>query len=128
MRFRKWEPAKELLRQAQALDPENVMLTLHERFCSGILHEVPFAQAAKDIEALEPKGKANQAERLYRAGWLWKLAGKEKKAFRCFQETLSVDPNNVDAKREVRLLQKRMGEGSEKRELNIPFGRFFKKK
>jgi len=128
MRFRKWEPARELLKQAQALDPENVMLTLREHFCAGILHEVPFARAAKAVEALEPTGKADQAERLYRAGWLWRLAHKDKKALRCFLDTLQVDPNNVEAKREVRILQKRMGEGAEKREKSIPFGRFFKKK
>jgi hypothetical protein len=128
MRHRKWEPAQKLLRTAQGLDPENVMLRLREHFCAGILHEVPFAQAAKAIEALEPTGKAGQAERLYRAGWLWKLAGKEKRAFLRFRETLEVDPKNLDAQREVRLLQKRLVESAEKSETTIPFGRFFKKK
>ena len=128
MRYRKWVPARELLKQAQGLDPENIMLVLWERFCAGILQEIPYAEAAKVIEDLEPEGKVGQAERLYRSGWLWKLAGQDKKALVRFKETVQIDPSNVDAQREVRLLEKRRGESEEKADSNIPFGRFFRRK
>jgi|GEM_PF-2329448 len=128
MRYRKWVPARELLKQAQSLDPENIMLVLWENFCAGILQEIPYAEAAQVIEGLEPEGKTGQAERLYRSGWLWKLAGNEKRALHRFKETVQIDPSNVDAKREVRLLEKRRGESEEKPDSNIPFGRFFRRK
>ena len=128
MRHRKWQPALELIRQAKALDPENVMLTLWERFTEGILKEVPYEKAAKFIEDLQPEGKKNQAERLYRSGWLWKLAGKEKQAMRCFKAALDVVPSHMEAQSELRVLQKRHPGTSDKPESNIPFARFFKKK
>jgi len=128
MRHRRWQPALELLRQAQALDPENVMLGLWQVFCQGILQEVPYAQAAKSIEEMQPAGKKNQAERLYRAGWLWKLGGQEKRAMGSFQETLKVEAGHLEAQRELRVLQKRLVAPEEKSETSIPFARFFKKK
>ena len=128
MRHKKWRPGLELIRQARELDPENVMLCLWENFGEGILKEVPYAVAAQKILELEIDGKKERAETLYRAGCLWRLAGKEKRALRCFMDAVAAQPSHSEAQTELRVLQKRQAEISEKTESNIPFARFFKKK
>lgn len=128
MRHKKWRPGLELIRQAKELDPENVMLLLWEHFGEGILKEVPYAEAAQKILELDIEGRKDRAERLYRAGCLWRLAGKEKQALRCFMDAVAALPSHAEAQTELRVLQKRQAETAEKVESNIPFARFFKKK
>ena len=128
MRHKKWRPGLELIRQAKDLDPENTMLSLWEHFGEGILKEVPYADAAQKIMDLEIDLRKDRAEALYRAGWLWRLAGKEKQALRCFTDAVAKMPSHAEAHTELRVLQKRQSESAEKTESNIPFARFFKKK
>jgi tetratricopeptide (TPR) repeat protein len=128
MRHRKWQAAQESLAQALAFDPENQLMVLRKHFCSGLLKEVPFVQAATAVEAIEVNGKKAQAERLYRAGWLWRLGDKNAKALRCLENALGLEPGHLEVKSELRMLKKRMGENEEKSERTLPFARFFKKK
>jgi tetratricopeptide (TPR) repeat protein len=128
MKHRKWKAAQEALGQALVLDPQNNLMVLRTHFCAGILQEVPFVQAATAVESTEVQGKKYQTERLYRAGWLWRLGDKDEKALRCFQEALRMEPGHLEAKRELRILEKRMAKKDEKPERTVPFARFFKKK
>jgi tetratricopeptide (TPR) repeat protein len=128
MRHRKWQAAQEALAEALAFDPENQLMVLRKHFCSGVSKEIPFVQAATFIEEAEVEGKKAQAERLYRAGWLWRLGDKNDKALRCLQKALDMEPGHLEVKREMRMLKKRMDENQEKPERTMPFARFFKKK
>lgn len=128
MRHKKWQPGLELVRQAIELDPENTMLRLWECFGKGVLKEVSYEQAAQEILDLEIDNRKDRAEALYRAGCLWRLAGKEKQALRCFTDAVAKMPSHNEAQTELRVLQKRHSENAEKAESNIPFARFFKKK
>lgn len=128
MRHRKWKAAQVALAQALNLDPENKLMVLRTHFCAGILQQVPFVQAATAVESTEVQGKKSQTERLYRAGWLWRLGDKEAKAMRCFQDALGMEPGHLEAKRELRILVKRQAEKDEKSDRTVPFARFFKKK
>ena len=73
-------------------------------------------------------GKKGRTERLYRAGWLWRLEGKNDKALRCFQDALKLEPGHLEAQRGQRMMEKQLDQKSGKSERTLPFARFFKKK
>lgn len=128
MRHRKWKPAQASLNEALEHDPENHLMTLRAHFCSGLLKELPYSEAAAAVEDVNVDGNKGRTERLYRAGWLWRLAENDDKALRCFREALTLEPGHIEAQRGQRMIEKRLSKNTGKPERTLPFARFFKKK
>ena len=131
IRRRNWGDAKELLEKAIELVPDDLLYQLRATFCRGVLQELPYDEAAREIEKLDIDGRAANAERLYRAGWLWKLHGNHKESMRCFQAVLKFDPDHTDVNRELRMVEKRQAaevKSQKAADTKVPFARFFKKR
>ena len=92
---------------------------LQETFCRSVLKEIPYDIAAGSMADVKLKSDENkehttaserlrrEADRRFRVGWLYKLAGQNTSAMSWFEKTLEISPEHTEARREVRLKQMR---------------------
>ncbi len=137
MQHRSWKAARDLWVQALEITPDEPLFLLRERFCRAVLKEVPYGEAAVEIADMDLKverelatgerGK-REVEKIYRVGWLWKLAGDEAQALSNFRRAVELDPAHREAQREVRLYDRRTQQASGETQKRRGFGSLLRRK
>jgi tetratricopeptide (TPR) repeat protein len=137
MQHRSWKAARDIWVQALEMTPDEPMFHLRERFCRAVLKEYPYDETAVAISKMDLKverelsvgerGK-REVEKIYREGWLWKLAGEEAKALSCFRKIVALDPEHREAQREVRLHARRSKQSPAEGEKRRGFGSLLRRK
>jgi len=137
MRKSNWKAARDLWVQAREMIDDEPFYGLQETFCRAVLKEIPYDIAAGSMADVNLKSDdtkehttaserlRREADRRFRVGWLYKLAGQNTSAMSWFEKTLEISPEHTEARREVRLKQmrKKAGDdsGSSKRGLGSLF-------
>lgn len=108
--YRQWEQAQQELEVAVERDPSEPLYAVVLAFVKAVRKQRSPTDAIGDIREVSAKaGIIPRVEGLYRIGRLFKMAESPKDALSTFQDLLHIAPNHVGAKREVRLLKKRLG-------------------
>lgn len=106
-RNREWKPAYDDFSEAARLDAvtwPHALLAAHAGYLAKAL---TLEQAVTGIDALTTTTPQRKAEALVVTATLLKLAGKNDPALKRFKAALDADPDNRDAQRELRLVERR---------------------
>jgi curved DNA-binding protein CbpA len=138
MRTSNWKAARDLWVQAREMIADEPFYGLQETFCRAVLKEIPYDIAGAsmaDVKLQSDTSKEHttaserlrrEADRRFRVGWLYKLAGQKSTALSWFQKTVEIAPEHTEAQRELRLkeMRERASEeaGTSKRGLGALFG------
>ncbi|MFT5585048.1 MAG: tetratricopeptide (TPR) repeat protein [Cognaticolwellia sp.] len=107
--YRNWQEALTELDQAIALDSGERLYSVMRAFVLTILKQRTVPDAIGDIrEVCKDAGIIPRVEGLYRIGRLYKMADRPRDALASFENLLEIVPDHLGAKREVRLLRKRI--------------------
>lgn len=107
--YRNWQQALDELDRAIELDPGEDLYPVMKAFVLTILRKRQVSDAIGDIrEICKDAGIIPRVEGLYRIGRLYKMAERPRDALASFENLLEIVPDHLGAKREVRLLRKRI--------------------
>ena len=107
--YRNWEESLAELDCAIELDPSDMLYPVMRAFVLTILKRRKVSDAIGDIrEICKDAGIITRVEGLYRIGRLYKMADRSRDALASFENLLEIVPDHLGAKREVRLLRKRI--------------------
>lgn len=109
-RTRAWAHGRQLLAQAAALDPVNPMVKVLDAFYAVVLKELAPDVAITELRALKLSTDRERAEAAYRIGRIHRLAQRDDVALVVFRKAIEHNPGHVGAQRELRLLQRRVGD------------------
>ena len=111
-RQRKYDEATKVAHRAEEGDParwEYKLLYLRSAWRGG---ELQTAEVVERIVALEGMDSRERGEALYIAGEMQLKDGRQKEAFGLFKQAVSTDPENVGARRRLRLAENRKAKES----------------
>lgn len=111
-RNRAYVAARDAFAEAVILDPDFKMAGARHTHCRAVLKELPYEKAYMALNDVEASTVGEKVELLFLTAWLLKLLGKEAEAIRQYKAILERDPEHREARREVRLWEKRAGERS----------------
>lgn len=107
--YRNWQESLDELDRAIELDSADLLYVVMRAFVLTILKQRSVPDAIGDIrEICKDAGIIPRVEGLYRIGRLYKMADRPRDALASFENLLEIVPDHLGAKREVRLLRKRI--------------------
>ncbi len=102
-----WPEARKQLKRVLKLDDDTSLYHVMAIWLDVILKEMTPDEAIAAIDSLPLETVADKVEANYRAGRIYRLADRTKKAYQRFQTVLEMVPNHMGAAREVRLIERR---------------------
>jgi len=110
---KRWKEARKKLGRVLKLDDSQAIYHVLRIWLDVILKVVEPLEAIQQLDELSLQTVPDKVEGNYRAGRILKLAKKTKLAYARFQRVLTMVPNHVGAKREVRLIERRANQSKQ---------------
>lgn len=111
-RNREWGEASEGFEEACVHDPVTWPHLLYRSYSRYLAKKQGLSVTIQDLEALRPPRPDQQAETLVVIGNILKLENQAEQAIARYRKALEIHPDNRDAQRELRLLDKRAADAA----------------
>ncbi len=125
---KRFESAYDLAKRAAEGDPDRWQYEFLRLRLAYKMGEVKVDQIRQAVGSMPGMNSMEKGNALYIVGEMYMKEGDEKKAFELFRQTLSLDEQNVGARRRLRLKGRRDQEANEREATGLFSGLFQRKK